>query len=258
VDRAKENFNPNEERAMNAMRWMRWVGLLGLLTVVLGWARPAGADPAPPPPYEVNSHHVLIGVAYDEAVVRKLLPPGIKAVEGAPGMINIYVAEDASGLGPFSSFLLMLNVEGFDSVDGNKGSWMLAGAYSPEKALSALTKYHGYPAREGTARLERTSDTVRAVGTLDGKDVIRAEIKLKSEPCKRFTGTQNEPARKPNSDQFQITRIPYIDEVCFAELIALDVLAPKTDVIGQLAPLKVLWAAEAKANFAFTPPVNAR
>ena len=48
-------------------------------------------DKLPPPPYQMaGTNHVIIGVVWDEAAIRKGLPPGITPVKEMTGGINIY------------------------------------------------------------------------------------------------------------------------------------------------------------------------
>ena len=92
----------------------------------------AAADPILPPPYQMaGTNHVLIGVVWDEAAVRKVLPPGITPVKDMTGGINIYQAERGYVIGPYQSAYFWVDVEGFDSPEGIKGRWMLAGVYGP-------------------------------------------------------------------------------------------------------------------------------
>jgi hypothetical protein len=87
------------------------------------------------------------------------------------------------GLPPYSSSWIGLDVEGFDAPGGGKARWMLAGLYSPAAVAAALAKHFAYPTREGSTRVERDGRRVVAVGTLNGREVIRAELLLKPEPC---------------------------------------------------------------------------
>jgi hypothetical protein len=154
---------------------------------------------------------------------------------------------------------MWVDVEGFDSADGTKGRWMLAGAYSPARVSSAILKYWGLPVREGATRLEESPGRLRASGTMDGKEMVRAEIALKQEPCQKVAGTLNYANHKPGSNQIQITQIPYSGEACAADPVSVEVLAPVSDPFGQLKPVKLLWASEFKDGAAaFTLPVPAR
>src|SRR5262249_11957693 len=94
--------------------------MLGVaLTVASGTA--IGQDKLLPPPYQMaGTNHVLIGVVWDEATIRKALPPGITAVKEMTGAINIYQAEKGYVIGPYQSAYFWVDVEEFDSPEGIK------------------------------------------------------------------------------------------------------------------------------------------
>ena len=84
------------------------------------------------------------GELLDEAAIRKALPPGIEPVKGMTGGINIYSAERGYPMGPYSAVYFYVDIEGFDSPEGIKGRWMLAGAYGPQaKTSAALKAFYG-------------------------------------------------------------------------------------------------------------------
>jgi hypothetical protein len=90
-----------------------------------------------PPPYEIaGGNFVILGVVWDEAAIRKALAPGIQPVSGMTGGINIYSVERGYVIGPYSAAYLWVDIEGFDSPEGIKGRWMLAGAYGPQPKTS--------------------------------------------------------------------------------------------------------------------------
>ena len=68
---------------------------------------------------------VSVSVVWDEAAIRKALPPGIEPAKGMTGGINITSIERAYMFGPYS-VAYFYHVEGFDSPEGIKGRWMLA------------------------------------------------------------------------------------------------------------------------------------
>jgi hypothetical protein len=60
---------------------------------------------------------------------------------------------------------------------------MLVGAYSPNAVTSqVLLDWSFFPVRNGTSRFEKTTDGKRAIGTVNGQDVVVAEIKSSNEP----------------------------------------------------------------------------
>jgi hypothetical protein len=133
-------------------------------------------DEAPPPPYQTKCDGFGVLAAFDEAVVRSLLPPGIEPEEEMSGGINLYTAEQGYGLAPYSAFYFYVHVKGLDSSDGTKARWMLQGVYGPEARVpAALHKYYGLPVRAGEYddnRCDQSGDrvpfgsSVRAVSSL--------------------------------------------------------------------------------------------
>src|SRR5262249_40523092 len=155
----------------------RTVSFLGIaLGVACGVA--TAQDKLLPPPYQIaGANLVLIGVVWDEGAVRKALPLGITPVKEMTGGINIYQTEKAYVIGTYQSAYFWVDIEGFDSPEGIKGRWMLAGVYGPEeKTSAALKQYYGLPVRLGTSRFESTAEGKRAIGTVNGQDFITAEV----------------------------------------------------------------------------------
>ena len=74
------------------------------------------------------------------------------------GAINIYQTGKSYAFGPYQSAYFWVDIEGFDSPDGTKGRWMLAGVYGPEDKMHvALNEYYCLPVRLGTSRFEPTA-----------------------------------------------------------------------------------------------------
>src|SRR5947209_467211 len=76
-------------------------------------AVPAGAaDQIPPPPYEVTGMTgVGISVVWDEAAIRKALPPGIEPAKGMTGGIAIYSVQRGNAIAPYSAAYLYVDIE---------------------------------------------------------------------------------------------------------------------------------------------------
>jgi hypothetical protein len=211
------------------------------------------AEQAPPqPPYLVNgSHHVLIGVVWDEAAVRKVLPSWVKPTKEMTGLINIYQVERGYGITPYEAVYFSLDVEGFDSASGVKGRWMLQGAYGPNEVTSAaLKKFYQLPVRVGTSRFESTADGLRAAGSAVGREVVIAQIRSIDKPCAPASITLNYPTPKG------LLEIPVIGESCDAEPVSVEVSAPAGDPFAAFKPVKLLWASEFRnGSFSFSRPV---
>ena len=108
-----------------------------------------------PPPYEIAGLNIVtVNVVWDDAAVRKALPRGIEPVKGMTGGINIYNTERGYVVGPYSAAYFWVDIEGFDSPEGIKGRWMLAGVYGPQPKTTAAFQASGFPIRSGTSRFE--------------------------------------------------------------------------------------------------------
>jgi|SRR6266404_221469 len=234
-----------------------WALLFALLTMIPG--TPAGAQEIPSPPYYISrGEYVVIGIAYDESRIKRVAPAGVQMAPGATGVIIMYTASESYGLPPYSSSWMGLEVEGFDVPGGGKARWMLTGLYSPGTVATALAKDFNYPTREGSTRLERDGRRVVAVGTMGGKEIIRAELVLKAEPCQRVSGMIHEVTRKAGSDTIQLIKIPNVGDWCGAESTKVEISAPAGDPFGQLNPVKVLWGGFYYGGFGWSAPVITR
>ncbi|HXX10648.1 MAG TPA: hypothetical protein VEK05_03950 [Burkholderiales bacterium] len=232
-----------------------WAAFFGLLTTT--HVVPAAAEELPPPPYFVSkTDAVVIGIAYDESRIKKLSPSGLQVAPGATGQIIMYAAEDSYGLPAYSSSFMAVDLEGFDAPGGAKGRWMLAGLYSPGSVTAALAKYFNYPVREGVTRLEHQGQRVIAVGTMGGREMIRAELVMKPDPCEHGSGLIHEVTRKGVTGPVQLIKIPYVADWCPAESAKVDITAPASDPFGQLSSVKVVWAGVWRGGFGWSLPVN--
>lgn len=221
------------------------MALASTLLAAAGVAQAQGSLPMPP--FQMAAtNHVIVGVAWDESVIAKMLPAGIRPVAGAPGAINIYTADRGFGIAPYQAVYFWVDVEGFDSPDGTKGRWMLAGAYGPnDNTSTVLREVYGFPVRNGSARLERTADGKRATGLVGGKEVVVAEVKS-SDECGAAGGLLYYPTVKR-----VVSEIPFAGDWCKAEPVSVNVVAPAGDVFAALKPVKLLWAGEFR-NGAFS------
>jgi len=206
-----------------------------------------------------GTNHVFIGVVWDEASVRKALPPGITPVKEMTGAINIYQVERGLFIGPYQSAYFWVDIEGFDSPEGIKGRWMLAGVYGPqEKTPATLKEVYGFPVRVGTSRFETTANGKRAIAAVNGQDFITAEIKS-TDQCEPVAGHVNYPGMVEKSKQVVINEIPFVGDSCKAEPVSVDVTAGPDDPFSKFKISKVIWAAEFRnGSFTFTSPQVAK
>jgi hypothetical protein len=210
----------------------------------------------PGPPWQVHvSEYMVAGVVWNEAAVRKLLPPGVKPAADMSGGVAIYKSDRGYGVSPYDSFYLFVNVEGADTAQGAKGRWILAGAYGPDERLAgALRTAYGWQVRTTQVEITETTQGRRAVARVGGKDVLEMEVKSSALPCDKVAGINNYVGS--NGGKLNVNEIPFIGDWCGAELVKLNVLA-SGDPIAQLLPAKVTWAGEFRdGSIAFTRPVS--
>jgi len=231
---------------------------LGAMTVVASSAL-VRAQEIPAPPYLVNKNStVVLGVSGDEERMKKLAPRGVKLAPGGTAIVIMYLGSDAYGLPAYTSSWLGLEVEGFDAPAGSKARMMVRGIYGPSSVATALAKYFNYPTVEGSTQVERNGQSVVAVGSVGASAWMRAELILKSEPCSRGAGLDHEVTRNLAGDSMQIIKIPHIGDWCAAESAKFEINAPASDPLGQLGPLKVLWAGYWTGAFGWSAPQMAR
>lgn len=209
----------------------------------------AGEPPVAPPYVVAGTNHIIVGVVWEEAAVRKALPAWVTPVAGMTGAINIYQAERGYGITPYQSAYFWVDIEGYDSPSGVKARWMLQGIYGPqEKTSAALKTYLGLPVRNGTSRIEQNGDGKTAIGTINGQDFVTVTIKPSNE-CEAGAVTLNYVSANG------LTEIPAAGTVCKAEPLSATVHAPKGDPFADFRVAKVLWASEFRDGaFSITRP----
>jgi len=235
------------------------LGLVAGIVLASGTSGSRAEDPIQPPPYEVaGANGIGVTVVWDAAAIRKALPPGIKPVEGMTGGINIYSTERGYVIGPYSAAYFYVDIEGFDSPEGLKGRWMLAGVYGPQAKTSAALKTY-FPIRPGTSRIESTSDSKRAVGTVNGQDFVTAEFKPVPRSCQSGAVLLNYVSQSAETKQFRVVKIPFVGDFCKAELVSAKVTAPSNDPFSEFPIAKVTGVSELRnGSFVFSYPVAAK
>jgi hypothetical protein len=210
-----------------------------------------------PPPYQMaGANHVQVGVVWDAAAVRKSLPREIKPTSDMTGGINIYQVEKGYVIGPYQAAYLWLDIEGYDSPEGIKGRWMLAGIYGPQaKTSNALIAYYGVPVRLGTSRIETTTEGKRAVGTLDGQDIVTVDIKSVPGTGEEVAALLNYVSISPITKGISVLKIPVVGQSFSAEARSVSITAPSGDPFAEYSITKTLWAAEFRnCSFSFSYP----
>ena len=216
-------------------------------------------DEAPPPPYQTKCDGFGLLVAYDEVLLRSLLPSGIEPTDEMSGGINLYTAGQGYGLAPFSAFYFYVHVKGFDSSDGTKARWMLQGVYGPEARVpGALHKYFGLPVRTGESRQEIKEASTIGIGSLAGQEVVRIVVRPKPATYKFVAGAINFPGQLETTNELVVLQMPYIAEICDADPVSIDVKAPTGDPLEKLKSVKMVGAFAFKNfTFAFPRPASA-
>jgi hypothetical protein len=233
------------------------IGSMAGMAVILASVQAKAADPIQPPPYQVaGGNGVGVAVVWDEAAIRKALPPGIEPAKGMTGGINIYSVEHGYVIGPYSAAYFYVDIEGFDSPEGIKGRWMLAGVYGPQpKTSAALKTYNGLPVRPGTSRIETAADGKRAIGTVNGQDFVTAEFKPVPGSCQAAAILLNYVSLSPETERVAVTKIPFVGDSCKAELVSAKVTAASGDAFAAYPISKAVGAAEFRnGSFTFSAP----
>jgi hypothetical protein len=193
-----------------------------------------------PPPYEIAGlNGVTVNVVWDDAAVKKALPRGIEPVKGMTGGINIYNTERGYVVGPYSAAYFWVDIEGFDSPEGVKGRWMLAGVYGPQPKTTAAFQASGFPVRSGTSRLESIADGKRAIGTVSGQDFVTAEIKSVPGSCEAGSVLLNYISMSPQAKQLVVTHIPVVGDFCKADTVSAKITAAPGDPFAAFTILLV-------------------
>jgi hypothetical protein len=233
---------------LSTARFSRTLGisLIAGVALVLASVTSKAEEEIQAPPYQVaGMNGISIGTVWDEAAIRKALPPGIEPVKGMTGGINIYSAERGYVIGPYSAAYFYVDIEGFDSPEGIKGRWMLAGVYGPETKTSAeLKAYSWLPVRAGTSRFEPTTGGKRAIGTVNGQDFVTAEFKSVPGSCQAAAVLLNYVVLSRETGQIGVNKIPVTMDSCKAELVSATVTAASGDPFAAYPIAKFTGAAE--------------
>jgi hypothetical protein len=224
------------------------IGVIAGATLAVASVSSNAADQIQPPPYLTAGMSVVsVSVVWDEAAIRKALPPGIEPAKGMTGGINITSIERAYMFGPYSVAYFYVDVEGFDSPEGIKGRWMLAGVFGPQTEPSAALKaYYGWPVRPGASRSEPSADAKRAIGTVNGQDFVTVEYRSVSGSCKPVAVLLNYISLSPETKRVSVLKAPVVGDTCKAELVSAKVNAPSGDPFSDYSISKVVGVAEVK------------
>jgi hypothetical protein len=68
------------------------------------------------------TNHVIVGVAWDESVIARMLPAGIRPVAGAPGAINIFTVDRGFGIARYQAVYYLVGRGGLRFARRYQGS----------------------------------------------------------------------------------------------------------------------------------------
>ena len=226
-----------------------------LAGLVMNASAGAADGDVPGLPWQMGgNHHVLVGVVWNEAVL-KIVPKGLSATPERTGGINIYYSPRGYGAAPYQSGYGWLDLAGQDAADGSKARYIFRAGVGPtEKITKAFATIWGSGVKNGGTKLESEDGVLQATGTMGGK--VWGTVKIKtSDQCQNSSGTLHYFIPSPDGSKLSRMQLPYTSIACGAEPITAEINFPDTDVAG-VKPEKLLWAAELKESaFGFTQPV---
>ena len=114
------------------------------------------------------------------------------------------------------------------------------------------------PVRQGESRLEPTADGKRATGTVNGQDLVTAEIKPVPDGCAPAAAVFNYVSMSRETEQIVVIKIPFVGDICKADLVSAKVIAPLGDAFSAFPVAKFVGASEFRNGaVAFSAPVPA-
>ena len=214
------------------------------------------ADDLPEGPYTLgDGDFIFLGVEWDAESIEDFLPNGIEPVSALTGGINIYFTNE--GPWTWDGAYYWIDVEGFDSPDGTKGRFVMAGQYGPTSVMPTIVsqKYAFPNIRRGSTRHEVSGDEIRSFMTLAGKDLVETRIKMTGD-CysKKYSNTLYYLGE--NSEVgIMVLEIPYdMHLMCPAKPEAVIVKAAGMDPYSKMKISKMTWAARVLGSSTWLPP----
>lgn len=216
------------------------------------------AKPLPPPPYAVHvSDYLIVGVQWNEAEVKKLLPSHIRPAKDMSGGIAIYRSDRGFGISPYQAVYTFVDVEGYDSTAGTKARWILQAGYGPSEEIAhAIRSAYGWPAHAATVSVESSTNAnvQRARAQVGTAEVASLEIRLGTQGCTNAAGVNN--YLYASSERISVNEVPFEGEWCPAEPVQVRMNASAAHPFGALTPAKLLWAGGFKGSIALSHPLQ--
>lgn len=205
------------------------------------------------PPYQMADVRLLLtGITFEEGSLDGQLPPGVEPSAGLTGLIVAYTCGTSYPFGAYSGMYMSADVEGYDAADGSKARVMLATAYGPHpEPADLMGRYVGFPTSIGSARVEQTTEGIRATATTAGKDFFTTEFSISptnthSAGILRWVSVHDETGEIVVSDE------PWIGDFAEGTLVGASFTAPAGTIFEPFRIAEYQWAAEiGNSAFAF-------
>jgi len=205
-------------------------------------------------PYVVSGNqHILVGITLDEAAVRAALPKGLKPTKSVSGGLNFYTSKGGDTVPAYTRGYVWADVEGYDSINGTKGRFILWVATNP--GAGKLGKI-GYDEVKGDTKLERNGKNVTGSTSVDGKEVMNVAIKLGDDPCGPALGTLNYPSMPSTAKSLVMTQYAFTGSICGAKAVSADISVGNDHPLAKFKPTAMIWAAFAEdLSFSGSPQI---
>ncbi len=207
-------------------------------------------------PYVVRGNqHMIIGITLDEASVRAALPKGLEPTDGITGGINVYQSKGGEGIAAYGRTYVWADIKGHDSINGGQARYILWAATST--GADKLKKAGNLEVKGDTA-LNKDGVDVTGMTTVDGKEIMKASIKLADGPkCGPATGSVNYPSMPSPSAKMVMTQYTFSATLCGAAPVSADVMVDASHPLAKFKPTKLTWAAFApELSFSASPLIE--
>ncbi len=194
------------------------------------------ALPTQPYPYLGGGGHVIeVGIAFDEAAVRALLPEGLEPAEGFTGGVDIYTNAYGWGVGAFSAGYVWLDLAGDPGPAGAPKRYMVRGYYS--------TLFYPFDVLKlGASTLEEKNGEFIGMAGPEGTTVLSVTLKGDSTKCTPGVAGMDDYIWGHEAGAYLVTHIPAIGDVCEATPVNVEIATDKDAALAGLTPKALLWA----------------
>jgi len=232
-----------------------WLKPIALTAVAVALAPSLlGAGETYKAPYVVSGNqHIIVGITLDEAAVRAALPEGLKPTKNISGGLNVYTSKGGGTVPAYTRSYVWADVEGYDSINGTKGRFILWVATNPGAGkLGAI----GYDEVKGDTKLMRDGKDLTGSTMVDGKEVMKVAIKLGDDPCGPAMGTLNYPSLPSTAKSMVMTQYAFTGSICGATAVSADISVGNNHPLAKFKPTAMVWAAFAEdLSFSGSPQI---